>query len=236
MSAVAVAHDVLWSASARRRPLLTGDSASIAKLNAFESDIQQAIGSDGWILQHIAEVTLLRIWKRECQASQALNVAELARRATKLEQQIDGHAQEPICQAQATAIDKPCSSITRVYVAATKIYLHVVLSGASPEVSDIHNAVGAAVDAIKALSDATLVRRLAWPICVAASLAEARHETFFDHLEQGARGDRDYCTNVLRALAVAQETKRLRRNSASRVATFDWMDAMESLGHEWVLL
>lgn len=177
-----VAHDVMWSASTRRR------FASILKLESQPWDMLQATGCEDWVFHSIAEVSLLRIWKRERQASQALNIAELARRATKLEQEIDSQAQESIRNNKpdmtATEIDvTTCSSITRVYVAATKTYLHVVLSGASPEVSDIQDAVDAAVDALKTLTSAVLIRRLAWPICVAACLAESRHDTFLDRLE-----------------------------------------------------
>ncbi|KAK4493606.1 hypothetical protein PRZ48_015273 [Zasmidium cellare] len=231
----AVAHDVIWSASTRRR------ATSVTNFLSPSLDLAQSTGCERWVFQSIAEVTSLRIWKRERQASQALNIAELARRATKLEQQIDNQTQQSVSNNDpnpvVTDVDpKPCSAITRAYVAAAKIYLHVILSGASPEVSDIQDAVVAAMDAIKALTSAALIRQLAWPICVAACLAEPQHDTFFDRLEQGARGDKDYCTSVLRALEVAKETKRLRRNSSSRIATFDWIDGMESLGHEWVLL
>ncbi|KAK3054516.1 hypothetical protein LTR09_004245 [Extremus antarcticus] len=148
-------------------------------------DMQQATGCDSRVFQHIAEVTMLRLWKRECQASQKLNVGEMARKANKLEDQMNVHEQQATRRSEAS-VDKTVSTVTRVYLAPTKVYLHVVLSDANPDVSDVRDAVDMVVNALKALSDAALIRRLAWPICVAASLADGRHETFFDRLEEGA--------------------------------------------------
>jgi hypothetical protein len=178
---------------------------------------------------------MLRLWKSDARVSQSLDVMELAGKATALENQIDSQEKEAIQRLEA-ATDKQLLSMTRIYVAAAKLYLHVVVSESSPEVPAIRERVDTTVNALKNLQNATLIRRLSWPICVAASLAEARHEKYFQRLEDGAQGDRDYCTTVLRAFIVARETKRLRRSSASRVDTFDWMDGLESLGHEWVMI
>jgi hypothetical protein len=128
------------------------------------------------------------------------------------------------------------AGITEVYVNATLVYMHVVLSGAHPEVLDIRKAVDSTITAIKTLAHAKLVRRLAWPICVAASVAESRHEEFFNKLEQGMRGDQDGSVSVLRALAVARECQRLRQENLNSTATFDWIDELESLGEQWILL
>ena len=228
--------DILWSASKRRRPLLTGDAASIAHFNAMSDDMHQATGSEPWVFHYIAEINLLRVWKHECEALHSLNVAEMVKRATKLEEIMQSHPSETAFRFETGGIGKDVSLITNVYAAAVKIYLHVVVSGAHPEVSDIREAVDATVDALKALSHATLLRRLAWPICVAASLTEPRHELFFNQLEHGAQGDQDECASVLRALKVGRECRRLREESTSKLATFDWMDAMDSLGYEWIML
>jgi hypothetical protein len=230
-----LAHDILWSASARRRPSLTADVESIANLNNISIDIQQATGCESWIFQRIADITMLRIWKSDARVAQSLDVMELAGTATALETQIDSQEKETIQRLEA-ATDKQLLSMTRIYVAAAKLYLHTTVSEARLDVSAIRERVDATVHALKNLQNATLIRRLSWPICVAASLAETRHEKYFRRLEDGAQGDRDYCTTVLRAFIVARETKRLRRSSPSPVDTFDWMDGLESLGHEWVMI
>ena len=237
---VSVLMDILWSASARRTPLLTGDAARIAQLDIASLDLQQTSGSESWVFQYIAEATLLRLWKEECLASRSLNVAELVRKAMKLEQAMDKHNHEMELRESSGHRHQYHNStsmlITKVYFAATKVYLRVLVSGAYPEVSDISNAVDEVIASLRALSNATLIRRLAWPICVAASLAESKHQPFFQLLRNGAEGDRNECSSVLQALAVAEETRRMRQASPNKTDTFDWMDAMESLGHKWVLL
>ncbi len=230
---VMVVIDILWSASKRRRPLLTGDSTSIAAFDMLASDLYCATGSRLWVFHYIAEITLLRLWKRDKLASQSLNIAELARRAEAIARAIDEH-QRKISSALNCVGNRDVLLVTNVYAAAAQVYLHIVVSGAYPEVSDIQEAVEKTIGALKRLSHAMLMRRLAWPICVAASLAEPRYETFFDFLEKGAQDDQEGCTSVLRALLVARECRRLRQESPSKNAAFDWMDALDSLGHEWI--
>ena len=231
----AITTDILWSASKRRRPLRTFDAAGVARFDPSTADMYEVAGSEFWVLQYIAEINMLRLWKRDCLASHSLNVAEMVKRATTMEQGMQESRQRSVLNFESRKIGKDVLSITNVYAAAAQVYLHVVVSGALPEVSDIRGAVEMTVNAINAMSHATLVRRLAWPICVAASLTESRHEPFFNQLENGVRGDQDECTSVLRALQLARECRRLRQQSSSTTETFDWMDAMESLGHEWIL-
>ena len=214
--------------------MLTGDSTSIATFDMLGSDIHYATGSQPWVFHYIAETTLLRLWKKDKLASQSLNVTEMARKAAAMEGALQ-EQQRRICVGLEGQGNKDVLLVTNVYAAAAQVYLHMVVSGAYPQVSDIQNAVEGTINALKRLSHAMLMRRLAWPICVAASLAETRHEAFFDYLEKGAQGDQDGCTSVLRALAVARECRRLRSESSSKHAAFDWMDAIDSLGHEWIL-
>ena len=223
--------DVLWAASKRQRPVLTGDAAGIAHFISISGDMHQTTGSEPWVLQYIAEINLLRVWKEEGLASQSLNVVEMVKRATKLAEGMQSHSNGTAFRLEIGGISKDVSLITNVYAAAVNIYLHLVLSGAHPKVSDIRDAEEATVNILKALTHATLVRRLAWLTYVAASLTELRHESFFNQLQHGAQGDHDECSSVLRALKVARECRRLREASTSKIATFDWMDAMESLGN-----
>ena len=215
-------------------PVFNGDAAGTAHFNSIRQDMHQATGCEPWVFQYIAEINLLRIWKHECLTLQSLNVAELVKRATKLEEGMQTHSSGTAFRMEMRGISRDVMLITNVFAAAVRVYLHVVVSGAYSEVSDVRHEVDATVRGLKALTHAALVRRLAWPICIAASLSDSRHESFFNQLESGAQRDQDECFSVLRALQVARECRRL-RESASKSASFDWMDAMESLGYEWIL-
>jgi C6 transcription factor Pro1 len=231
---VLVVIDILWSASKRRRPLLAGDPTSIAAFNMVDSTVPYATGSQLWVFHYIAEITLLRMWKLDQAASHSLNIKDLARKAATIGTAIQEQRRKATsllgCQA-----NKDVLLVTDIYAAAAQIYLNVVISGAFPEVSDIQQAVEDTIDALKRLSNAVLMRRLAWPICVAASLAEPRHEAFFNALETGAQGDQEGCMSVLRGLIVARECRKLRQDSSAKGASFDWMDALDSLGRDWIL-
>lgn len=223
----AVTVDVLWSASKRRRPLLTFDTASLWRFDLDSADFHEVVGCESWVIQSIAQINILRLWKHDSTVSQSLNMTELVKKAAAIEQSMD--------KKRRKSGSRNIQAITDVYAAGARVYLHVVVSGALPEVSDIRSAVWSTRTAIKSVPHDRLLRRLAWPICVAASLSEARHETFFNQLEQGAQSDEEECQSVLRALRVARECRRLRRQPAGVNLTFDWMDAMESLGCDYQL-
>jgi len=234
-SSMVVAIDIIGSASLRGRPDLTADSKITSAMGGSALEIVGVTGCEPWVLRCISDTTRLRSWKREKVESQTLNVVELARRAIMLEQDLKDNVEE-MDRRSSSSKYSTVSLLTHIYAAATKAYLHVVVSGANPEVEDISSAVHTAVEGLQKLRQASSVRRLGWPICVTASLAQSRHETFFGLLEAGARGDQDECNSVLRAFEVVRETKRLRRLSTGNERMIDWIDGMESLGREWILL
>ena len=126
--------------------------------------------------------------------------------------------------------------LTGAYVASIKVYVHVIVSGAYPDVSDIQDAVDEFIRILRRLTHARVLCRLAWPLCVVASLAENRHEAFFNRIEHGARQEPDFYVGVLRALKIARRCQTLRHESKEGTRTFDWFDATDSLGESWVLV
>jgi hypothetical protein len=226
--------DILWSASMRRISVVNDSNDDFARLLSNAEYILQITGCEQWVFECMSSANRLRIWKQTCTTTQSLNITELVKRARVLEEKVQYHSAGTALRRQLQSTSRDVSTVTDVYAAAVQTYIHVIVSGPFPEVSDIRRAVDLCVTALRSISHASLVRRLAWPICVAACLSDSRHETFFTQIESGARRDQDECASVLRGLQIARQCRRL-RDLSSKTASFDWMDAMDSLGQEWIL-
>ena len=120
-------------------------------------------------------------------------------------------------------------AITNVFASAASVYLHVVLSGPQPEIPDIESAVIKTIDSIKRLPSLEMLKRLAWPMLISASLAPTNLRGFFERLEKGLGEDRCGNRNVLRALSIAKECWRLRDRHDANVEFYDWKSGMDSL-------
>lgn len=213
--------DIVWVASSRRKPGVEGyDLLAVA--------VHEGTGSQLWVFHYIDQINLLRQWKLSAVASRTLSVAELVKRATAIESGL----QDWLLKSRAAMSTGDEVNITTIWSAAATVYLHVVVSGPIPDVSEIRSAVDETVTGLSSLSHIQLLRRLAWPICIAASLADSRQETFFRALEMAANEDKAQTSSVRRALAVAKRCQRMREDTTGNA---DWFEAMDSLGEEWIL-
>lgn len=202
----------------------------------YTQHLVQITGCSPWVFENLSQITALRKWKHESTLSHCLNVVELANRGTRIENDLQHHLQvQPMLTE--TIRNKSTIALTEIYACAAQVYLHVVVSGAFPGIAEIRQAVVKAINAFQRLEYAQLLRRLAWPVCVVACMAGHEHTAFFQRMEKGARGDGDSCVNVLRALEVAHECRRLRETETGKHSyqAVDWFDAMKSLHKEYIL-
>ncbi|KAK6400270.1 hypothetical protein LTR81_024445 [Elasticomyces elasticus] len=203
------------------------------------ASLAQVIGCQPWVFHKIQNISNLRTWKLGAVAAGTPNVVELAKKASAIENDM---------RLQLLVIEKDDDSpsdlhvlhITEVFAHAAEVYLHTTTSGAYPDVSNLRHAASQVVDTLQRLKCSRLLDSLAWPVCVAASMAAEEHDAFFDAIAQGARREDEY-SKLSRALCVAQECQRLRKSNIPATAAeerraYDWFDGMRSLGKESNLL
>ncbi|KAF2167574.1 hypothetical protein M409DRAFT_54166 [Zasmidium cellare ATCC 36951] len=204
-------------------------------------DLAQMTGCQPWVFQFISEVTGLRRWKEDLIASQPLDAQELSERTSKLLGEIQRRRAHDVTSIDIECGEEEVRHSTEVWCYAVELFLHITASPALPDVPDVRLCVIKIISAVRHLSHVRQLRRLSWPICIAASMATREDDAFFAALEDGARGDHDNCLSLLRALDVARECQRLRRvaDNQSRYdekRSFEHIEAMRSLRKEWVLL
>lgn len=135
-----------------------------------------------------------------------------------------------------TSSDWYTNLTTDTFAAATLLYLDVVVSGAYPAIPSIRGGVWNTTRALRRLVHAKLLRRLAWPICVAASLADGQCLKLYQRFERGVSGDDVAETPVKRALIIARKCRQLRDQCTQSSQSCDWFGAVDSLDQVWILI
>lgn len=191
-------------------------------------------------METIRSISELQAWKHQQAISGSLSFIELARRALRVEQELNQTWQNNIELLGNYSNDQKTRGnqvITNIFTCAASVYLHVVVSGARPEVLEIKKAVSDTIRALKKITNVEIVKSLTWPICITACLADGCNRDFFMELEKGIADEYGIYQSVLRGIGVAKECWRLRDRKGESAAekVYDWRDSMASLG-EMVLL
>lgn len=206
--------------------------------------LSQATGLESWLLLSLTQITSLRCWKEDQLTKGALSMAELVKRASSIEQGLQQYRHEILANNSKISNDyssnddyfevpTPRESVafTSVFAAAATAFLHATVSDPRPQIPEIRQSVADTVEALRHLPQPDLLRRLAWPVCVAACLADTSQHEFFDTLARRVAEAYGRDENVARGLAVARECWALRgRAAVGDDRTYDWGDGMRSLG------
>jgi C6 transcription factor Pro1 len=195
---------------------------------------EQMTGCQNVVMECIMDIAILHHWKEKVKSNQSMSLTELVKRALLLEsglQQIRKKNFERITsQSLLTSSVEDTWIITNVYACAATVYLHATVSGPHPEIPEIKNGVVDTIQALKLLPRAGLLKRLMWPVCVAACLAEGECREFFEVLDEGMREEFGNSQTISRAFGVSRECWKLRRYGTADKRACDWRDAMLSLG------
>lgn len=231
--------------------------------------ISRVTGLESWVIVSLWQITMLRRWKEDQIAKGALSMAELVRRASFIEQDLQQRRQEMIAKSNHTdsdakshnnntipkssdsgngqpspAVFRERAAFTNVFAAAAAAFLHATVSEPRPQIPEISQAIADTIQALRLLPRPDLLRRLAWPICVAACLADLNQQAFFDGLAHRVTEAYGREENVTRGLVVARECWRLRSRASTGSGggagasggggaedrTYDWRDGMRNLG------
>ncbi|THY37126.1 hypothetical protein D6C98_10813 [Aureobasidium pullulans] len=187
------------------------------------------IGVEQWLLHCLIRVIDLRNWKQEHLSKASLSMTELIATALSID---DDLKQGRICDRSDRGLgDSVRSSFMKVFESASAVFLQCTLSDSRPEIVEIQREVTLTIGALDDLPQAALLRRLSWPVCIAASMAIVpAQQEFFRRLHTKVNMVWGPDENICRALRVAFECWQLRENlPAGR--TCDWLDGMKSLGY-----
>jgi hypothetical protein len=129
------------------------------------------------------------------------------------------------------------SAITRIFACAALVYLNVVVHGSLAEHPKIRGSVCRTIAALKGLRDRSLLGMLAWPLCIAGSMATDWKMEFFTELSNETEKVSDVrFGNLKRCFMIMKECWRLRRAAPDGTVGVDWSDAMDRLDMKILLI
>lgn len=219
--------------------------------------LEHALGCKSAVMGCIMDISDLQAWSYQQSLQASPSLIELARRALKIEQKLekaqqenhledslmDHHQEQQIRHHPTNSRLISIRVITNIFACAASIYLHVIVSGAHPKVPEIKRGVTETIGAISSIPNAELIKSLAWPMCIAACMADGdQHRGFFEKLEEGVTEEFGRSQRVLRVFRVARECWRLRDiksgNSSNGLngKAYNWRDSMASLRERFLLL
>ncbi|GLA40430.1 hypothetical protein AnigIFM63309_008263 [Aspergillus niger] len=233
-----VSLDIIASASTRRAPFLDIDHVQV--LDRFEISLESLIGCRNSIMALIADVSALDRWKKESEAARKLSIIELAQRGGQLEQRLRREladlqqmsASEPFAAWGSSAtpgVSRAHPGINKAFGLGAIAYLHVVLSGAHPELPEIAQTVSEAILVFQMLRDQRLLSSVVWPFCIVGCLAQPEQQTSFRDLFTMAEATEG---TLAEAYRVMEECWKARK---SRASDCDWVSVMNERG-DYVLL
>ncbi|GLA61274.1 hypothetical protein AtubIFM54640_001793 [Aspergillus tubingensis] len=233
-----VSLDIIASASTRRAPFLEIDHVQI--LDHFGISLEILMGCRNSIMALISEVSALDRWKKEAEAARKLSIIELAQRGGQLEErlrreladleQVSAPGSLSAWGSSATpGGSRAHPSINKAFGLGAIAYLHVVLSGAHPELPEIAQTVSEAIIVFQMLRDQRLLSSVVWPFCIVGCLAQPDQRPSFRELFTTAEAT---VGTLAEAFRVMEECWQARK---SRTSECDWVSVMNERG-DYVLL
>ncbi|KAF7128707.1 hypothetical protein CNMCM5793_003558 [Aspergillus hiratsukae] len=182
--------DIIASASTRRPPFLNIDHAQALRNPCIS--LESIMGCSNSVMALIFEISSLDRWKEESQAVRKLSIIDLAERGRQIEERLRQELKDmdtgPSFLNRSGVLSAPANpDVNRLFALSALIYLHVVISGAHPELPEIADAVSQVIAVFKGLWDPRLLQSvLVWPFCVSGCLALGEQQNFFRDLFSAA--------------------------------------------------
>lgn len=148
-------------------------------------------GCQNWVMIYIGKIASLDEWRRKSQRSRTLSMIELVQKATQLETELKSALSDFVKNRKSsTDVNKSlfmphltpltiyADYVTEVYGTSALTYLHVVVSGAYPELPEIRDNVVKTMEMLKQIPSPLLTRSLWWPMLITASMAVGEEQDF----------------------------------------------------------
>jgi hypothetical protein len=189
----------------------------------------------------IFEISLLDTWKKEEENAHKLSIAELAKRGSQIEERLRGelaNIENTLTKGASSRntsevlLTVPSTEITKIYALSAMTYLHVVISGAHPELPEIIESVSKTIAGFQSLIDAKLLCNLVWPFCITGCLAREEQHAFFRDLSSAAEITGPTVGTSLEAFQIMEECWKARKTYSF---SCDWVSIMNTRGHRVLL-
>ena len=230
--------DIISCASTRSSHFLLLDHKVM--LESAEIRLESLTGCRNWAMLFIFEISLLDKWKKEAEKGHRLSILELTKRGSQIRRRLWDRLVDtenvPFGSSQGNnpgIISASTSTeITKIFALSAMTYLHVVISGACPELPEIIDSVSQTIDAFKRLTDKKLLRNLVWPFCISGCLALDRQQAIFRDLMSAADITQLTIGTCFEAFKIMEECWEMRKSCSYNC---DWVSVMNKRGH-YVLL
>lgn len=226
--------DIVSCASTRSSQFLILDHKLL--LETGEINLEDLTGCSNWVMVLIFEISFLDKWKKEEEEAHRLSLIEFTKRGRHIEERLlsrlDTIENDPSKRALVNGhlrLESIETEITRIFALSAITYLHVVISGAYPEVPDIKKSVSKTMDALQSLPDPKLLQHVVWPYCISGCLAADEQQKVFRELVSLPQITHGTC---LEALNIMEECWQLRKMESS---SYDWAYIMKKRG-QYILL
>ena len=225
-----ISFDIISCASTRSSHFLLLDHKIM--LENAGVHLETLTGCRNWAMVFIFEISSLDSWKKEAEKTHKLSVVELTKRGGKIEKRLRERLadtdNESSIAASGTLMAATYTQITKIFALSALTYLHVVMSGACPELPEIIDSVSKTTDAFQRLPDKKLLRNLVWPFCISGCLALEGQQTVFRELVSAADITQSTVGTCFEAFKIMKECWEMRKTCSYNC---DWVSVMNKRGY-----
>jgi hypothetical protein len=234
-----VSFDIISCASIGSTPFLEINHLFV--LATLGINMESLTGCRNPVMALIFEISLLDRWKREAQNARKLSIVDLAKRGGQIEERlrqelahIDNVSTTQLLSSNSSGISQAPTrtEFNKIFILSAITYLHVVISGAHPELPEINESVSETIAAFKRLKDLRVLQYLVWPFCVSGSLALGEQQSFFRDLASAAEINQSTVGVCFEAFNIMEECWQSREAGSN---SCHWVSIMEKRGY-YVLL
>lgn len=227
------------SVSLRAKTCLDLNHEVLLEGNSIQLD--QLFGCENWALLLLSKINALDTWKRECEKNGKLSIAELAKRGSRIEDELEvrldkmplhDEDQSQKLSGRTRIGDNTSSEITRIFALSGLTYLHVVVSGPHPDLPEIVDSVSRTVHAFEKLSSKDLLQNTVWPFCVTGCMVSEDKQDVFRALISAGRTQRGTFGTFRRACEIVEKCWKTRTTGT----TCEGSSVMESMGQQILLV
>jgi hypothetical protein len=173
---------------------------------------QEIMGCQSCIMVAITEITALEAWKRTQIERGCLSVVQLVTRAATLDDRLNLGIQglESRLCINSTSLETDSEAVNLIFAYGALVYLHTIVSGASPHTPEIKHNVTRCLERLEVLPTRLLIRNC-WPFTVAGCMATTDQYGRFRDIVTRTSAAKQALGTTWKGIKVMEECWRLRK-------------------------
>lgn len=211
-------------------------------LTTLGINMESLTGCRNPVVALIFEISLLDRWKKEGQNAHKLSIVDLAKRGQQIKERLRQElayinhipTRQILSLNSSGILEVPTrTKFNKIFILSAITYLHVVISGAHPELPEIAGSVLETIAAFKRLENLKVLRYLVWPFCVSGCLTLSEQQSFFRDLVSTAEISQSTLGVCFEAVKKVMEECWQSREAG--LDACNWMSIMQKRGY-YILL